>query len=186
VPRYLFPLLAAVGIWIIFFSQSTAAAKIMYVSTVHVINMRTDPDMKSRIVGQARSGEPISVISQQGGWCYIRTSQGEEGWVVRSLLTDKKPLAEQLQALSQKAEEQGRLIEQLKEENSSLKKYVHLFELTEAELKQVRNKNLRLKNRQDQIWAAIGAGILLFGWLLGLITRGFSWRRRSGYRYLID
>ncbi|MEW6379529.1 MAG: TIGR04211 family SH3 domain-containing protein [bacterium] len=187
-PRYRFLLLltAAAFMSIVFLSQSNAAAKTMYVSAIHMINMRSEPEMSSRIVARARSGEPITVVSQKGGWYYIRTPQGEEGWVAQSLLTNKKPLAEQLEILTIEADKQARLIAQLSQENKSLKKYVRLFELTEGELKQIRNKNYRLKNRQDQMWAAFGAGILLFGWFIGLITRGFSWKKKSGYRYMID
>lgn len=190
--RYIFPLLTGVlGIMFIFLSlffpyQSNALANTMYIAAIHWINMRHEPNMGSTIIARARSGEPIKILNQQGGWFFIRTPKGEEGWVATTLLTEAKPLAEQLETLTRKAKEQSILIAQLSRENASLKRYIRLFELTDEELKRIRDKNFRLKNQQDQIWAAIGASILVFGWIVGLLTRGFSWRKRSRYRYAID
>ena len=166
--------------------RSHALANTLYVTAIHWINMRREPNMGSGIVGRARSGEPIDILAQQGGWYRIRTPKGEEGWVAATLLTEAKPLAERLVTLTAKAEEQSRMIDHLSRENASLKKYIRLFETTDEELKHLRNQNIRLKDQEDQIWAAIGAGILIFGWIIGLITRVFPWRRRSRYRYMID
>lgn len=166
--------------------RSNAAARTMYVTAIHLINLRGGPNMGSGVVGRIRSGEPIKILEQDGGWYHIRTLKGEDGWVATTLLTEAKPLAERLETLTGKAGEQSRLISQLTQENTSLKKYVRLLEISDKELKFLRDTNFRLKNRQNQIWAAIGASILIFGWFVGLVTRVFSWRKRSRYRYVID
>lgn len=188
--RYYFPLLAGALIFMSIFLPnfvpcwSNALANTMYVTGIHLVNMRREPNMESGIINRARSGEPINILKQEGGWSFIRTPRGEEGWVLSTLLTEAKPLAEQLETLASKAEEQSRLISQLSEENASLKKYVRLFEITDEELKHLKDRNVRLKNQEDQIWAAVGASILILGWIVGLITRAFPWRKRSGYRYV--
>ncbi|MEW5803403.1 MAG: SH3 domain-containing protein [bacterium] len=185
-----FPLLTSVFIITTFFhsfpGHSEALTSTMYVTAIHWINMRSEPNMGSEIIARAKSGEPIKILDQKGGWCYIRTPKGEEGWSVTTLLTKEKPLEERFDILTRRAEEQSRLIAKLGKENATLKKYIQSFKITDDELKHLRETNSRLKSRKEHIWAAFGAALLLLGWIVGMITRAFPWRKRARYRYVID
>lgn len=185
--KYFFPLLICMLLTpVLLLTRSNALANTMYVAETNWANIRSGPSVENRIICLIRSGEPLEILSEEEGWYYVRTPKNEEGWIAKSLLTDKKPVTEQLEALTNKAEEQSALIDKLSEENNSLKKYVRLSENNEMELKRLRNENLRLKNRQDQVWAAVGAGILFLGWIIGLITGGFYRKGKSKYRYSVD
>lgn len=186
--KYFFPLFICILlISNLLLPRSNALAKsMMYVAETNWVNVRSGPSVENRIIAMVKSGQPIEVLGQEEDWYYVRTPKNEEGWMAKSLLTEQKPLAEQLEILTRKTEEQSRLVAKLSEENNSLKEYVKLFESNEIELKRLRNENLRLKNRQDQFWAAVGAGILFLGWIIGLITGTFYRKGKSKYRYVVD
>lgn len=176
----------ALAIPFLLLPQPEAFAKTMYVIEMNWVNVRSGPTMEHKIVDRIKSGAAVKVLGQEEGWYYIQTSQGEEGWVVKSLLKEEKPLTEQVDALTQKAEEQSHLIANLTEENNSLKKHAQVSESNLAELKRLKDENFRLKNHQELLWAALGAGILFIGWILGLITGSFYRRGKPKYRYSLD
>ena len=185
--KYYFPLfICMVTIPIILLAQPKASAKTMYVIEINWVNVRSGPTMEHKILTRVKSGDALKILGQDEEWYYVLTPKGEEGWVVKSLLKEEKPLTEQLDVLTKKAEEQSDLIAGLTEENNSLKKYAQLSENNQAELKRLKNENLRLKNHQDLLWAAVGAGILLIGWIIGLITGSFYRKGKSKYRYSFD
>jgi uncharacterized protein YgiM (DUF1202 family) len=171
---------------IIFLTCLDGMAKTMYVTESTWVKVNSGPGTEYKVIARVRSGDPVTVLDQAGSWYHIRTSQDEEGWMMAALLTEGKPLTEQVNTLTSKTTEQSRLITQLTEENKSLKKYAQLAESNSAELKRLKDENLRLKDHQDLLWAGVGAGILFIGWIIGMLTGGFYRRGRSKYRYSFD
>jgi len=51
-----------------------------------------------------------------------------------------------------------------------------------TELDELRVKNMELENHSDKKWFMAGAGVLIFGVLIGVILPRVSGRRRSGWR----
>lgn len=182
--KYYFPLFIFIlSIPIILFAQPNVSAKTMYVIEINWVNVRSGPTMEYKIITRVKSGDALKILDQEEGWYYVLTPKGDEGWVVKSLLKEEKPLTEQLSILSKKAGKQSDLIASLTEENNSLKKYAQLSESNQSELKRLKNENLRLKNHQDLLWAGVGAGILFIGWIIGLITGSFYRKSKSKYHY---
>ncbi|MEW5800977.1 MAG: TIGR04211 family SH3 domain-containing protein [bacterium] len=171
---------------IVFLAQSDGMATTMYVTETTWVKVTSGPGNNYKVVARVRSGDAVTVIEQEGSWYHVRTAQDEEGWIMASLLTENKPLAEQVNSLASKTTEQSRLIDQLTEENQSLKKYSQMFENSAEELKRLKDENRRLKDHQDILWIGVGAGILFIGWIIGLITGGFYRKGRSKYRYSFD
>lgn len=171
---------------IVFLARTDGMAKTMYVTEATWVKVNSGPGIEYKVIARVRSGDPVTIIGQEGTWYHIRTSKDEDGWMMAPFLTEGKPLTDQVNALSSKTTEQSRLITQLTEENKSLKKYAHLSEGSAAELKHLKDENLRLKDHQDILWVGVGAAILFIGWVIGMITGSFYRRGRSKYRYSFD
>ena len=181
-PVYIFILILPV----ILLDCPDVSAKTMYVIEINWVNIRSGPTMEHKILTRVKSGDALKILDENEEWYYVLTPRGEEGWVIKSLLKEEKPLTEQLSVLTEKAEKQSNLIAGLTEENNSLKKYARLSESNQTELKRLKNENLRLKNHQDLLWAAVGAGILFIGWVIGVITGSFYRKGRSKYHYSFE
>jgi uncharacterized protein YgiM (DUF1202 family) len=171
---------------IVFLARLDGMAKTMYVTETSWVKINGGPSTQYKVIARVRSGDPVTIIGQEGTWFHIRTAQDEDGWIMAPLLTEQKPLTAEVDTLSSKTTEQGRLITQLTEENKSLRKYAQQFESSSAEIKHLRDENVRLKGHQNLLWVGVGAGILFIGWLIGMITGSFYRRGRSKYRYSFD
>ena len=171
---------------IVFLTRLAGMAKTMFVTEATWVKVNSGPGTEYKVIARVRSGDPVTVIGQEGTWCRIRTAQDEDGWIMGNLLTEGKPLTEQVNSLAGKTTEQSKLISQLTEENKSLKKYAQMFDSSTAELKHLREENLSLKDHEKLLWIGVGAGILFAGWIIGLITGSFYRRGRSKYRYSFD
>ncbi|MCL6582328.1 MAG: TIGR04211 family SH3 domain-containing protein [bacterium] len=170
----------------VFLIRSDGAAKTMYVTETTWVKVNSGPGSEYKVIARVKTGDPVTVLGQEGGWYHIRTAADEEGWIMSSLLTEGKPLTDQVNALATKTQEQSKLIAQLSEENKSLKKYAQMFENSAVELNRLKEENLRLKDRHDLLWLGVGAGILSIGWIIGLITGSFYRRGKAKYRYSFD
>ncbi len=67
---------------------------------------------------------------------------------------------------------------QLNEQNQELRQ--RLSE-TEAALTELQAENERLSGRSSREWFVVGAGVVVFGMLLGLILPRIRWRRKSSW-----
>ncbi|MEW6379711.1 MAG: TIGR04211 family SH3 domain-containing protein [bacterium] len=169
-----------------FLAGGNGMAKTMYVTETTWVKVNNGPGSEYKVIARVRTGDPVTVLGQEGTWYHIRTAADEEGWIMSSLLNEGRPLTEQVTALASKTKEQSLVIAQLSEENKSLKKYAQLFENSAQELRRLKQENLRLKDRQDLLWIGVGAGILSVGWIIGLITGSFYRKGRAKYRYSFD
>ena len=52
----------------------------------HMVNLRSGPGRKYRLVGRAAYGVVFKVMETQGKWVRVRHQNGVSGWVFRSLL----------------------------------------------------------------------------------------------------
>lgn len=90
------------------------------------------------------------------------------------LATDKKMLQTELAQIKQAAADT--LV--IQERNESLNK--QLQSLT-ADLDAANDRNRSLKERSERDWFIAGAGVLLGGFILGLVIPKIRWKRRRGW-----
>jgi uncharacterized protein YgiM (DUF1202 family) len=59
-------------------------------------NLRNGPGGNFALVGTARAGEQLTVLGRnaRGGWLFISTASGEEGWILTSRVELQGRLAE--------------------------------------------------------------------------------------------
>ncbi len=103
---------------------------------------------------------------------------------IQSLKENKKDLEQQLKATSNKLAKLENAYNTLKKEASDFLKLKAKFEKTTARLKELKSKTTaledetrRLKRNHNIRWFLSGAGVLLFGWIIGISSRRS--RRRS-------
>jgi uncharacterized protein YgiM (DUF1202 family) len=51
-----------------------------------VVNIRTGPGMKSKVVTTVRKGDELELLGEEGSWCNVRLSNGMEGWIYKKLV----------------------------------------------------------------------------------------------------
>ena len=51
-----------------------------------IVNIRSGPSTRHRIVGKAEYGEVLRTLKRQSQWVRVRTSGGSTGWVAKRLL----------------------------------------------------------------------------------------------------
>lgn len=67
---------------------------------VNVANIRSGPGKDNKIITKARGGDRIKSAITQDDWIKIKTSQGQEGWIHSSLVSDSRPKKEPAPSLS--------------------------------------------------------------------------------------
>ena len=70
-------------------AQPAVVEKTMYVNS-NVINVRSAETKDSDSIDQLKKGAQVTVVSENNGWSKVKEN-GKEGYILSSLLTDKKP-----------------------------------------------------------------------------------------------
>nr|WP_321396040.1 TIGR04211 family SH3 domain-containing protein [uncultured Desulfobacter sp.] len=182
-----------------FFSITTCVyAKVMYVSGVTRITMRTGPDVTHKIVSMVTSGVKLQILEYNKDWSMVQDSTGKTGWVLTRFLTDDVPKAllverykkenEQLASKLSAAEETANTLDT---ENKSLKEvaekykklkdasasYLKLETEHKALLEQSQEQEERIQNLEQSIKSEVklgllsGAGVFIVGLIFGMSTR---------------
>jgi uncharacterized protein YgiM (DUF1202 family) len=72
-------------------SPSTPVPKVMETETqstliiVAVANIRSEPNMKSKIISKSKKGERVVILSISDDWLNVKLSSGLTGWVFKIL-----------------------------------------------------------------------------------------------------
>ncbi len=186
------------GCLLVFGLSSPLFAKDIYVSGVTKITMRTGPGVEHKIVVMLTSGSKLEILEFQKDWSMVQTQQGKTGWVLSRFLTEEVP---QTLMVLQLKKENLRLLTSLEtsqekarglaSKNQSLvgieEKYNQLEQASadylkldaeyKAVVKQSQDQKVQIAtleknmNDEEKLWFLSGAGVLIFGFILGLSTR---------------
>lgn len=85
--------------------SAVVGAETMYVTDKIEIMLREGRGMEHRIVGVARSNDPVEVIATEGEYAQIRLSNGQEGWVLSRYLTASLPKTMVIENLTKELEQ---------------------------------------------------------------------------------
>ncbi len=154
-----------ISFFLIFLFSGLSYAESLYVTDITQITMRTAPGNEHRIVTMIESGSLVNVLEQSGTWSKVKTKDGKEGWALTRFLSDKKPAVI--------------LLSELKKESKQFlilkKQYQEILKKFEDQQEEITNLEDNHKDRM-LMWFLIGAGVFVFGVLLGMGTKK---RRRS-------
>ncbi len=161
------------------------------------ISIRRGPSIENKILKFIPSGLEVEVLDVEGldvqdGWSLVRTLEPEnkatKGWVLSRYLIIRKPWENQTKALKQKnlklnnklagieKEWKEKFLRDVGDYNKMKKDYNAIVATVETQKQTIAG----LKTSQNIYFLAIGALILLFGLIIGLVT-GRKQRRQSSY-----
>lgn len=68
--------------------KPTPAAMAVYVITLKNANVRSEPDLKSRIIITLKKGTKVEKIGQTGEWVHVKLASGKTGWIFHELVKE--------------------------------------------------------------------------------------------------
>jgi SH3 domain protein len=104
-------------------------AKTMYTSDITEISVRQGRDTSYPVIRTLKSNEQVTVLESSNGWSKIQLSDGKEGWLVSSYLTDKAPVVASSPETAKKTDQIALQLKTTGEENERLKKEIQSLKL---------------------------------------------------------
>jgi len=112
--------IVTIAVWIIltfFLSDDRPFAATYYIAPSSEVPIRTGTGNTKKIVAVLKDGTKVELLTEEGPWAYVRTSGGNEGWILKRYLTQDLPprmLVDKLRKRNQKLlENYKKLKEQL-------------------------------------------------------------------------
>lgn len=129
---------------LLWFPAANATTK--YVMDVIYIVLRTAEGDEAKIIKTIKSGDAMEVIEDKGDFLYVKTSNGDEGWVRSRYLQDEPVAADKLNAVKDK-------LSRAQDESSQLKSQVNDLR---KELKELDKSNKDLQSENKKISKDLG------------------------------
>ncbi|MBF0212813.1 MAG: TIGR04211 family SH3 domain-containing protein [Magnetococcales bacterium] len=161
------------------------------------VNLRRTPALGAPVARTLKAGDKLELLDgNSSGWDHVRAGDGTDGWVARRSLSAKIPPEiertqlrgeidelraklvnhEKLQNELKRIQEVSRNALRIEQENQEL---VAKANRLEKELKQASDENHILEKQSDTLFFLAGAGVLVLGFISGLLSR----RRRKSSSY---
>jgi len=172
-------------------AAAAVQAKIMYVRDDGDYYLRSNPSRSSALKGSVKAGDPVKVLDKKNDFYFIEDLKGRQRWIAVSdiqahpsykiQIADLKKTNEELnQKLANIDSEQARELKELKikynEVTSELQEAKKTLAAQKSQLDKVTEENSELTNKienseqEKQIrWAKVGALLVGFGLLAGVI-----------------
>lgn len=184
-------------LWTVVFIYPSFAEDI-YVAGITKVTMRTGPGIEHKIIDILTSGDKLELVEYKKDWSLVTTDKGRTGWVLTRFLTQEVPDLFIIEKLKKDNQELIAKLGTLEAENKILaakNSALVLFEEKYNKLEQESADFLKLEAKYKKImeefagqkgqietlekslsqeqkrWFLIGAGVFIFGLLLGLMTR---------------
>jgi hypothetical protein len=110
-----------------------------YVIEQLVVGVNSTPEAESERVAQVKSGDKLEVLEREGDVTHVKLSNGKDGWIKSSYLTNDPPLQARLTERAAEAEKLKAESEKLKQEGDRLKQDVSRLEGELASARAVRS-----------------------------------------------
>ena len=111
---------AIITIMLLIMLSGLAEARTYYVAPSTEVPIRTGKGNKKKIVAVLSDGTKVELLKEENGWAYVRTSGGNEGWIIRRYLTPDLPPKLQVEALKRKNAELKEKYDQLRKQFSEI------------------------------------------------------------------
>jgi SH3 domain protein len=187
-------------LWVLLLLPAVVLGKSLYVKdNTNEALVRSGPSLSNKILVILKSGQEVSLVGEDGDYYLVATPSGNQGYVLKYLMTEQSPVEARLQDLEQKTQKR---IKELEEQNQAqAKELVALRQertqleaaKKEAEARAELQTNLasQLQARQDAVeqereihWFLAGAGVLLIGLIFGRLWKRSTRRnQRTGLSF---
>ncbi len=177
-----------------------AAAETYSVSNESEVPVRSGQGTEYKIISLLQNGEKVASLEEDGYWIKVRTATGREGWVLKRYLssspsiddafslpatTETKEQTEKIATVTEQVlktpQPEAEVIPEAllspQPETTDLPQIEEQQREQNQELGELRNKlaELTMENkmlREDERikWLLAGGGLLIIGWIIGLIT----------------
>ena len=145
-----------------------------WISDQFEVTLRTGKSTQQSIIRLLPSGTKVTVLEEdeESGYTRVRTSDGTEGWLLTRYLMSSQTARLQLDEIRKLSSDTIQLVDQ----NKQLKQ-----KLTDAErrINELESKNRELSDGSSREWFIVGAVVVMFGLILGLIIPRIRWQRKS-------
>ena len=105
----------------IIFATLPVEAKIMYVTDVLKVTLRTGPSIENKIIKLIESGQRVEVLKLGEQWSLVRLFDGKEGWILNRYLISSETSNIRLERLESEHSDLKTKFKTIVEENSKLK-----------------------------------------------------------------
>lgn len=139
---------------------------------VRSIYLQSEPGAAARL---ARASEQLERLRQENGELSDNLARLESE--LETVSAANTELEADNQRMSQRLQEAGEGL-QLADENKALRKQV--IDL-ERQVQDLSRETERMADRERQDWFIAGAGVIVFGMLLGILVTRIRWRKRSSW-----
>lgn len=66
--------------------ESITPPPLMVSVIASVVNVRSGPGMKNKVITTVRKGDELEFLDETGSWCNVKLSNGVEGWIYKKLV----------------------------------------------------------------------------------------------------
>jgi len=163
-----------------------------YVTDQFRISLRRGPSTENKILKFLSSGYPVKIMEAQEGWSLIHSADDEQesikGWVLSRYLITRQPWEKQAQSLLQEnaglkkrlAGFENEWKEALKKETDKYEKLKVAYDASQKTMQRLIKENERLKFSQRDRLFLLGAVVLFFGLISGVLVG-----RQKKRRYML-
>lgn len=177
---------AAVAALAVAWIVGPAAAETGWVRGEVRLNVRTGPGTQYRILGVAKTGDGVEVVSRGEDWIQIRLTDEEgsvrEGWIPEGYLEPEPPPTIRLEQSEQRVIDLEQELAGLSEEATKLRKDNQALASQDgdqkSQIKQLTMENMELRAGARYPEWITGASILAAGMILGAMLHRSSSRRQ--------
>jgi len=170
----------------LFLFAAPAFAQTAWIKDEVRINLRTGAGREFRITKELKTGDRVKILARENGWTQIRPDGASPGWIPAGYLVATAPARVALAEVQAEKERLERRVAELTEAEAGLRTDGEVMRTRDAEreteIERLTHENIRL--RAGAVWPErlTGAGIVIFGMVVGAIVAGRAKRQRNSPR----
>lgn len=123
------------GLFFILFATTASFGETVYVSDQLLITLRSGPDESSQLIRTLKTDTPLEVLKKEKGYYWVKTSEGEEGYVSSYYTTRKTPKTFIISELNARTAQLQKTVDNLQNKENALERQVGLLKGEEESLR---------------------------------------------------
>jgi len=159
-----------------------ALAETAWVKGEVQVNLRSGAGRDFRIKAALSTGDRVEIVGRGEGWTQVETASGVPGWIPAGYLTTTAPAIVALKQVEAERDQLAERVAELTQTTAALQvdteSRAQRDAERDAEVERLTHENIRLRASTRWPEWLTGAGVVLFGMLVGAIVAGRSGRQQ--------